>query len=97
MLFDWRTGKWRELTREYVDYPEWSPDSRYIYVNTLMYRNPRVLRFRAQDGKAEEVLHSEGPFIGVYGWWSAPAPDGSLLVLRDTSTTDLYTIVVQWP
>ncbi len=97
MLFDWRTGKWRELTREYVDYPEWSVDSRYIYVNTLMYRNPRVLRFRAQDGKVEEVLHSEGPFIGVYGWWSAPAPDGSLLLLRDTSTTDLYAIVVQWP
>ena len=97
MLFDWSTQKWSALTNEYVDYPEWSPDSRYIYVNTLMYRNPRVLRFRIPNGKAEEVLHSDGPFIGVWGWWTGPAPDGSLLLLRDISTVDLYSLDVRWP
>lgn len=97
MLLSERTGKWRELTREYVDYPEWSSDSRYIYVNTLMYRKPAVLRFRAEDGKAEEIFRSEGPFIGVWGWWSGPAPDGSILLLRDVSIVDLYSLDVQWP
>lgn len=97
MLFTWSTGTWRELTGNYVDYPEWSPDSRYIYVNTLMYRNPRVLRIRVPDGQAEEVLRSEGPFIGVYGWWSGPAPDGSLLLLRDISIVDLYALDMRWP
>ena len=96
-LFDWSTAKWRELTHEYVDYPEWSPDSRYIYVNTLMYRNPRVLRFSPQDGKAEDIFRSDGPFIGVWGWWSAPAPDGSPLLLRDVSASDLYALVWQVP
>jgi Tol biopolymer transport system component/DNA-binding winged helix-turn-helix (wHTH) protein len=97
MLLDWSTGRWRELTREYVDYPEWSPEGRFIYVNTLMRRDPRVLRFRAEDGQAEEVFRGPGPFIGVYGWWSAPAPDGSPLFLRDVSSSDLYAIVWQAP
>jgi hypothetical protein len=97
MLFSERTRKWREVTREYVDYPEWSSDSRYIYVNTLMYRNSRVLRFRAEDGKAEEVFRSRGPLIGVWGWWSGPAPDGSILLLRDVSIVDLYSLDVRWP
>src|SRR5262249_39406348 len=56
MLFSRGSSQWQELTREYVDYPEWSRDSRYVYANTLMYQNPRVLRFRVQDGKAEEVF-----------------------------------------
>jgi hypothetical protein len=28
--------------------------------------------------------------VGQYGTWLAPTPDGSVMLLRDAGTTDLY-------
>ena len=77
------------------DYFSWSHDGKYIYLT-----NPNLgfARIRVPDGHTIETLVSLKNvklFIGTFGTWTGIAPDDSLLVLRDTSTDEIYSLEVQ--
>jgi DNA-binding winged helix-turn-helix (wHTH) protein/Tol biopolymer transport system component len=98
LLFDLKTGKRTQLSKRQVDYPHWSRDSRYIYFNTLMSTGLALFRVRILDGKEEKITDVRFPITGIYGPpGSELAPDGSPLVLRDRSHSDIYSLSLSLP
>jgi len=93
MLFDFQTQKWTELMRGSIGWPEWSSDGKYIYV-MYYHGGIDIFRVRLSDHRVEQVADFKS--LVLTGWdvgnWYGIAPDGSLLVLRGTGTTDVYSL-----
>ncbi len=98
-LYDSRSGQWMDLGLANTDYESWSLDGKYIYFNTFLNRqDPSIFRMRIADRKLERIYTSkDAMLIGIYGLWSGVAPDGSLLILRDAGSRDIYAIDVELP
>jgi eukaryotic-like serine/threonine-protein kinase len=95
MLFDFSTHEWRELAKVSVGYNNWSRDGRYIYFNNLASENgASIERVRISDGKVEQVVSLKGLrlAIGNFGAWTGLGPDDSPLILRDTSSQEIYAL-----
>jgi Tol biopolymer transport system component/DNA-binding winged helix-turn-helix (wHTH) protein len=80
-----------------VGYPNWSHDGTWIQVvgRTLVGEEIGIYRIRLSDHKMERVLNAGelGHISGVAGGeWHGLAPDDSLLVMRDHSTTEVYAL-----
>ena len=101
MLYDIAHKQTRRLSG-YADYFSWSADSRYLYFNNFFDQRRKepagVYRVSIADGKAERLMGTPGfPLTGVFGAWSGTAPDGSVLVLQDKSSRDLYALDLELP
>lgn len=93
-VFDAKTGKWTELAKISVAYPEWSRDGNYIYCWSTPTGQPRrMFRVRVRDGKLEE-LASLKDFHQAPGWgdWEGLTFDDSPLLLRDAGIQDIYAL-----
>jgi hypothetical protein len=82
-------------------YFSWSHDGRYIYF-TIYGTNPIFARVGVLNDRRMEPLASFAEtrvrlFEGTFGSWTGIAPDDSLLVLRDTSTDEIYALDGQLP
>lgn len=75
--------------------PTWSRDGKYVYFAVISSPDPALYRFRVRDKKLERLTSLKG--FPVAGLWTGVAPDGSPLLLRDTSTQEIYAIHVRWP
>jgi Tol biopolymer transport system component len=91
MLLDVGKQKWSQLfdlTHRGLGWPQWSGDSKYVYVRDAVDEHAPVLnRIRVADGKLERVATMEVP-DGLTGWWNGwagVAPYGSPILLRDLS------------
>jgi len=92
LLFDFETQKWTELFKgRGLGWPEWSKDGQYIYFTA---DEPRTLRrVRVSDRKVDAVLDLTN--INTVGRWFLSlslAPDDSPLLLRDATTSDIYSL-----
>ena len=100
MLFDFDTQKWRELAKARANYHNWSRDGKFIYFdNVSLEPESAIFRVRITDGKIERVVSLKNvrmPF-GFFGPWTGLDPDESPLVLRDTSTQEIYALDVDLP
>jgi Tol biopolymer transport system component len=98
-LFDRVTQKWSELSAMPTGYPSWSHDGTYLYFNTTLVDDPAFFRIRISDRKLERLVSLKGlrSFEGEFGEWTGLAPDDSLLVLRDTSSQEIYALSWQAP
>ena len=99
LLYDFETQKWRNLVRLIAEYFSWSHDGKYIYLTTSA-TDSVFARIGVPDDHGIETLASlkDVPlFNGTFGTWTGIAPDDSLLVLRDTSADELYSLDVQAP
>jgi serine/threonine protein kinase len=99
LLFDFKSGKWSELLRTDVGWVNWSKDSKYIYFDTGLSPNPAVYRVRVFDRKLERLARVQGFRRVVLGRlpWSGLTPDGAPLLLRDTSSQELYALEFEAP
>jgi Tol biopolymer transport system component/predicted Ser/Thr protein kinase len=102
MLYDFHTQTWSEWVTEANDvgYPSWSSDSRYIYYDNFGATvNPQCRRVKIGDNRPEDLFSLSGlpRYAGIWGTWGGPAPDGSRLYVRDTSTQDIYALDVDLP
>jgi Tol biopolymer transport system component len=95
VLFDLKTGQRAHLSQHKADYPFWSPDSQYVYFNTLMNGPSGIFRLHVPDGQETKVTDVGFSTTGVFGRWSGLAPDGSILVLRDHQQSDVYELTVK--
>jgi Tol biopolymer transport system component/tRNA A-37 threonylcarbamoyl transferase component Bud32 len=100
--FDSRTGKWSVLAEGPINDYMPSPDSKYIYFVREAPGNPQVLRVRTSDRKIETIVSLRGlrriadPM--TFGRSSlGVSPDGSVLLTRDASTQEIYSLNVKWP
>lgn len=91
-ILDLRTGKRRPFGRG-ANYPSFTKDERYIYMNRFDSSKPALYRARVTDLKEEKVFDLTA-FTAGGSWstWTTVAADGSILVLRDLGGADVYAI-----
>lgn len=101
VLYDMASHEKRMLAQVGV-FPNWSGDGRYIYYSTLMLgaglgsEAAAVYRVRVSNDQIERLIPAPSfPLTGNWGFWSGIAPDGSLLVLREMGTSDVYALDVE--
>lgn len=96
-LFDVARKTWRELAADFVESPIWSHDGRYIYF--IRKGSPHWLcRLQVPDGRIEQLVNMSGlDLTGLTSGWIGLSPDDSPILLRNTSTTDVYALDVEWP
>jgi Tol biopolymer transport system component/DNA-binding winged helix-turn-helix (wHTH) protein len=99
MLFDRSSQQWQELVKLPIGYPSWSHDGQYIYFDTTLSDDPAFFRLRISDRKLERLLSLKGmrQFWGPLGSWTGLAPDDSPLLVRDTSSQEIYALDWQAP
>ena len=101
LLLDLSTQKWRQLADKMgtFGYMTWSSDGKYIFFDTSSTLDPAFFRIRAADGQIERVVSLKNirRFFPQFGEWSGLAPDGSVLVVRDISTQEIYALDWQLP
>ena len=103
ILYDMAAGTTRRLA-EVGDYPSWSPDGKYVYFSTFGHdftlgsEKPGNYRVKVDDGTVERVAPApDFPVTGNFGFWSGLSPDGSILVIRELGTRDIYALDVDLP
>ena len=95
MLFDRVSAHWMELaTMTTIGYPSWSHDGRYLYFDTTLTDDPAFFRIRISDRKLERLVSLKGVqrFWGELGQWTGLTPDDSPLLVRDTSSQEVYAL-----
>ena len=99
MLYDLNSKMWKELANMNVGYRAWSRDGKYIYFRSIYRNDPAIFRVRIPDGKLERWATLKGlqQASGAYGPWMDLAPDGSVLMLRDTGIQNIYAFDLQSP
>jgi Tol biopolymer transport system component/DNA-binding winged helix-turn-helix (wHTH) protein len=95
ILVDLQINKRSVISPTKVDYPAWSADSQFIYVNSFVLDQPAIFRLHLPDGKIEKVTDLPFQTTGVYGNWSGLAPDGSPLLFRSHVQTDVYALALR--
>jgi hypothetical protein len=93
LLFNLQSQTWTELAKATFGYPTWSPDSEYIYFDTLG-ADSAFFRVRVRDRKVERIFGLEHVprAVGTSGPWTGLAPDSSPLIQRDTSLDEIYAL-----
>jgi Tol biopolymer transport system component/DNA-binding winged helix-turn-helix (wHTH) protein len=99
VLFERTTQQWTELVSMPIGYPSWSHDGQYLYFDTTLTDDPAFFRVRISDRKLERLVNFKGlrRFWGQWGSWTGLAPDDSLLLVRDTSSQEIYALEWQVP
>jgi eukaryotic-like serine/threonine-protein kinase len=94
LLYDVSTRKWQNFATVNAAYFNWSHDGRYIYMTTagadLAFARIGLLGDRHLERLAN--LNKVQLFTGAFGTWTGIAPDDSLLLLRDTSSDEIYSL-----
>ncbi len=99
MLLDRSTQKWTEIASMPFGYPSWSHDGQYLYFDTTFTDDPAIFRIRISDRKMERLasLKDIRRLLGEWGEWTGLAPDDSTLLVRDTSSQEIYALDFQAP
>jgi Tol biopolymer transport system component/DNA-binding winged helix-turn-helix (wHTH) protein len=99
VLFDFATRQWSDLVTMPIGYPVWSHNGQYLCFDSTLTGHPGFFRLRISDRKLEQVASLKGlrRFWGQFGSWTGLAPDDSLLLVRDTSSQEIYALDWQTP
>ncbi len=97
---DRTNGKWSVLAEGPIS--DWivSPDSKYMYFVRETPGSPQAIRVRLADRKIEVVAALKGvrrvsdPATNGASWLGV-APDGSILLTRDTGTQEIYALNIK--
>jgi WD40 repeat protein len=95
-LFDVKNQHWSVLYKDSTfAYANWSKDGRSLYF--LRYTtDPAILRIPANGGEAKVVIGLKGfPYTGTFKVWLGLDPDDAPLMLRDVSTSDVYSLALE--
>jgi eukaryotic-like serine/threonine-protein kinase len=90
LLFDFANGKWTELYKGVVGYPNWSGDGRHLYFDT----GSELRRVAIADHRVEVIVSLKGfrRASSSLGQWFGLGPDDTPLVLRDVGTSEIYAL-----
>ena len=92
VLFDFQTQKWTEIAKGTIGWPEFTKDGQSIYFNDAS-GDASVMQFRVSDHKLEKAVSLKSiSLVGYYNSWFAVAPDGSVMMLRNAGTQDVYAL-----
>jgi eukaryotic-like serine/threonine-protein kinase len=92
--YDFATGKWQDFLTAFLRYFSYSHDGGYVYF--IVYNpDPAFGRIAVRgDHHIERLVDLKGTHFlnGIFGTWSGLAPDDSPLMLRDTSTDEIFAL-----
>ena len=102
LLLDLKTQQRSEVLRNpLIGYLAWSADSRYLYFDTVLEKNPAYHRLRLSDGRLESLvdLKQIRTFPSQFGpgSWTGIGPGDVPLFVRDTSAQEIYALDVRFP
>ena len=102
MLLDVRAKRWSELgAGKVLEYPNRSPDSKYIYYEDSGSDGPEIDRISIVDCKKGRVVgRKDVPRVLLYisgAPWNGIAADGSPLIMRDVGNRELYSLELELP
>ena len=97
MLFDFATKKWSELAKGGFGFPNWSHDGKYLYFEDFTQGEIRRIEIPGQKFERIADLKELRRPNDMSGYWSAPAYDGSPLVMRDAGIQEIYAFETQFP
>jgi eukaryotic-like serine/threonine-protein kinase len=94
MLFDSGRQRWAALGDLSEGCPTWAGNDEYLYFQTFDVSAPEFVRVRISDGKRERIASINLRRGGQrdWYWWNGLTADGSLVVLRDESTEEVYAL-----
>ena len=102
LLDDFDTKKWSERFHDTgtIGFPMWSPDGRYVYFDRVLSEHPGYRRVKLGQTRSEFMLDFRDLRRyerSIVRPWSAVAPDGSILEVRDVSTDEIYALDLELP
>ena len=96
-LFAFGEQRWVKLVEgpHSFGYALWSGESKYIYANR---EDENIVRIRISDHRVENVLQLKD--IPLTGWWDGGwfglTPDEKIIMLRNTSSEDVYAFDLEY-
>jgi Tol biopolymer transport system component len=95
MLYDFKTGHWRETGGGIFEFNTWSRDGKSIYLLDDG-GGSRIVRFDVAGGKLEPVVSLRGVEQAGNGWVGLDETENPMLVL-DKSITEVYRLDLEVP
>jgi eukaryotic-like serine/threonine-protein kinase len=99
LLYDFARKAWLPLATSKFGYENWSHDGSYIYAEDYPDKIDDIVRIHVPDGKLERLFSLKDVPRGFDPWefWVGLTPDGSVLLMRDRSTQEIYSLDVRLP
>jgi Tol biopolymer transport system component len=99
MLYDTQKKNWTQLAVARFGFETWSRDGKYLYAEDYSDKTDDLVRVNVATGKLEHLFSLKDVPRGFDPWefWIGLASDDSLLVMRDKSTQEIYSLDVRFP
>jgi Tol biopolymer transport system component len=99
MLYNMEKKSWSQLAAARFGFETWSHDGRYLYAEDYSDKTDDLVRVQVSDGKMERLFSLKDVPRGFDPWefWIGLASDDSLLLMRDKSTQEIYSLDVRFP
>jgi serine/threonine protein kinase/Tol biopolymer transport system component len=99
MLYDVEKKGWKELAVARFGFESWSHDGKYLYAEDYSDKTDDMVRVNLATGKLERLFSVKEVPRGFDPWefWIGLASDDSLLMMRDKSTQEIYSLDVRFP
>jgi eukaryotic-like serine/threonine-protein kinase len=99
MLYDVEKKSWKELAVARFAFESWSRDGRYLYTEDYSDTTDDMVRVSVASGKLDRLFSLKEVPRGFDPWefWIGLANDDSLLMMRDKSTQEIYSLDVSFP
>ncbi|MGA7295445.1 MAG: protein kinase [Terriglobales bacterium] len=99
LLYDFAKKTWSPLATSRFGYENWSRDGSYLYAEDYPDKTDDIVRVHVPDGKVEHLFSLKDTPRGFDPWdfWVGLTPDGSVLLMRDRSTQEIYSLDVRFP
>jgi DNA-binding winged helix-turn-helix (wHTH) protein/Tol biopolymer transport system component len=94
-LYDMQTGTWTDLAHGSINDVAWSPDSTSLFFDAALGAEPVLYRVRLSDRKVETYATLNNfRRAGFFAPWLGVAPDGSPILLEDSSIQEVYSLAI---
>jgi len=99
MLYTMEKKSWTQLALSRFGFENWSHDGKYLYAEDYSDKTDDLVRVSVPNGRVERLLSIKEVPRGFDPWefWIGLAPDDSLLLMRDRSTQEIYSLGVRFP
>ena len=99
MLYDTGKKSWTQLATSRFGFENWSHDGKYLYAEDYPEKVDDLVRVKVANGKVERMFSMKDVPRGFDPWefWIGLASDDSLLMMRDKSTQEIYSLDVRFP
>jgi serine/threonine protein kinase/Tol biopolymer transport system component len=99
LLYDINKKTWFPLATSKFGYENWSHDGNYLYAEDYSDSIDDMVRVHIPDGKLERLFSLKDIPRGFDPWdfWVGLTPDDSVLLMRDRSTQEIYSLDVRLP